>query len=711
MENVMKNVADPAAGKHVNRLAAENSPYLLQHARNPVDWFPWGDEALAKAKEEDKAIFLSIGYSACHWCHVMAHESFEDEEIAAFLNEHFVSIKVDREERPDLDAIYMSAVAAMTGSGGWPMTVFLTPHLEPFYGGTYFPPRDHYGRPGFLTLLKGVARAWREQRDEILENANGLTEHLGAVLTASAESPTPLHPDLISGAARQLGQAFDETHGGWSAAPKFPSPAAIGLLLREYTRTGEKHLLHMAVFTLDKMAMGGLFDHLGGGFHRYSVEEKWLVPHFEKMLYDNAQLAEACTMAWQLTGEARHRRTAEQTLDYVLRVMRDPAGGFYSSEDADSEGGEGMFYLWKRAEIIGILGEEDGALFTEFYNVREDGNFPSHEPYHKNRNILHATMTEAAFAAEKELEPEAYSTKLADMRARLLAVREKRSRPGLDDKVLTAWNALMIRAFARAAQAFGEERYRDAAVNAAAFLRSELCPEGVLLRTWRAGNAGLPGYLDDYAFAVNAFIDLYETTFAWHWLEAALELAERMIRRFHDEDRGGFFATTEDHGPLIVRTRPMQDSAEPSGNSMAALGLLRLHAFFGDTLFEEKARKALENAAAMMERVPQGFLTMLRALDFLVHPVTEIVFSGAADSAALPEMLRAAHTRFLPNRILALAGEEAEEKHLAARIPLFKSRVSTEKETVVHVCRDGACRQPARSAQELAAELGRIRNP
>ncbi len=673
-----------------NHLAGATSPYLLQHVYNPVDWYSWGEAALAKAREEDKPIFLSIGYSACHWCHVMERESFEDEKTAAILNKHFVSIKVDREERPDLDEIYMAAVMSMTGAGGWPMTVFLTPQLEPFYGGTYFPPVDMYGRPGFKTVLRGVAEAWHERRDEVMNSANRLTAHIERITASPAGPRKKITPDLFREATGQLSASFDGAQGGWGAAPKFPSSGAIMLLLRQHRASGGDDLLHMATFTLDKMANGGIYDHLGGGFHRYSVDAQWLVPHFEKMLYDNAQLAQAYTEAFQLTGDPSFRRVACETLDYLLRDMRDPAGGFHSAEDADSEGEEGRFYVWTPAQIREVLGSEDAAFFCGHYNVREEGNFDSHEAYHAGKSILHLS----------ERLDEGTNARLAPLRDKLREARATRVRPGLDDKVLTSWNALAVSALAQAARAFDEPRYAEAAVDAGRFILDNMVKDGGLLRTYRDGESRLPGYLDDYAFTMNAFVDLYEATFDRDWLDEAARLAEALLARFWDESGGRFFFTSSAHTNLIVRTAPSFDGAEPSGNSIAALGLQRLAHHLERTQYQEAAEKLLETHAERMRATPQGFLRMLCAADFKVYPPLEIALAGHEDSPGFDGLLRTVYNRFLPNRVVA-GGVPSN----GGALPLLKDRPMVDGKAAAYVCRDRVCGAPAATPEALAEQL------
>ncbi len=692
---------------HTNRLVHETSPYLLQHAHNPVDWYPWGEEAFQKARDEDKPIFLSVGYSSCHWCHVMERESFENEEIAAMLNEHYVSIKVDREERPDVDEIYMSAVQRMTGSGGWPMSVFLTPELKPFFGGTYFPPEDAYGRPGFKTVLLRLAEMWTLERDKINTGADSLTKDLMATLAGLAEGSKALTADILSQAAADLGATFDAKDGGFGGAPKFPPSSSIALFLREHQRTGEEGTLRMATLTLDKMAQGGMYDHLGGGFARYSTDAQWLVPHFEKMLYDNAQLAQVYLEAYQVTKNPLYRRVVEETFEYILRDMRDERGGFYSAEDADSEGEEGKFYVWTRDEITEHLGNEDGKIFAAYYNVQKGGNFSSREEYHENQNILHTPRAEEEVAKGLKLSVEALREKMAELKGTMLDVRSRRVRPGLDDKVLTSWNALMISAFAQGYRILGDERYRDAAVEAATFIVTDMKRDGKLLRTHRKGESRLPAYLDDYAYMIVALTEVYEATFDTVWLLEADALAKTMIEEFWDADEPGFYFTSGDHKNLLVRTKTSQDSAVPSGNSMAAYGLLRLAKFIDNTDYYEKARRILEQNHRYLSEFPRAVPKMLAAADFLLYPPKEIALVGASGSEDVQALLDAVYGAFVPNKIVAFLdpaspNAPADEKDL----PLLANKTLIGGKASAYVCKDFACKLPVTTPAELLQQLG-----
>ncbi len=674
-----------------NRLAGETSPYLLQHQHNPVDWRPWGEEALAAAREGDKPIFLSIGYSACHWCHVMERESFENEEIAALLNAHFVPIKVDREERPDLDAIYMEAVQMMTGQGGWPMSVFLFPDLRPFYGGTYFPPEDRWGRPGFKSLIVSLAGVYRERRSELEENAGKLTEALGEMgRGAPSEGPPP--EEILARAAANLRGRFDATWGGFGGAPKFPPSMALMLLLRQWRRRGEFEFLVMTELTLQRMALGGMYDQLGGGFHRYSVDAEWLVPHFEKMLYDNALLSRIYLEAFQATGNAFYRSIAEDTLNYVLREMTSPEGGFRSSQDADSEGEEGKFFVWSPEEVKAILGEEEGGLFCRFYGVEPGGNF-------EGKSILHIPRAPKAFMEEEGGGEEEILRALQRARQKLFEVREVRVKPGLDDKILTSWNGLMIGSMAVAGRVLEREDYRAAAAAAAEFVLTQMRGEGGLLRTHRGGRSQLNAYLDDYAFLLGGLIDLYEATFEARWIVEAKALAGEMIARFWDEEGGGFFFTSNDHEELLVRKKAAQDSAIPSGNSMAALALLRLGTLTGEESFAERGRETVRAFGRLLEQTPAAFHMMLVALDFSLDTPVEIAVVGAPGAGDTAEALRAVDAHFVPNKVLAFrpaAGAEGEGKKEedAEIIPLLRGKTALEGAATVYLCENFACQAP-----------------
>ncbi|OAI51896.1 thioredoxin [Planctomycetaceae bacterium SCGC AG-212-F19] len=684
-----------------NRLIHETSPYLKQHAHNPVDWHPWGPEALALARKLDRPIFLSVGYSACHWCHVMEHESFEDAGIAAILNEHFVCIKVDREERPDVDQIYMTAVQVLTqmitghAKGVWPMSVFLTPDLKPFYGGTYYPPDDRYGRPGFKRLLLALAEMWRTRRDELLGQGEQVSQFVREASAGVAGDGDPA-PAMLQAAVRQLARGFDRIHGGFGMAPKFPLAVELRVLLRVWKRFQDDDAHVMARLTLDKMAQGGIYDHLGGGFHRYSTDERWLAPHFEKMLYDNALLSEAYLEAHQATGEPFYLRVVEETLDYVLREMTGPDGAFYSTQDADSEGEEGKFYVWSAGEIEQVLGKELADLFGYVYDVSPQGNWEGH-------TILHRTRSEEQDAKMRRIDVTELRTKLAEARAKLLEVRSRRVWPGRDEKILTAWNGLMIASFAEAGAALGESRYTDAAARAADFILTRMrAPDGKLFRTTFAGaSPKLNAYLEDYAYFVNALVSVYEATFAPRWLEAAVQLSDIMIDQFWDTTQAGFFFTGKDHEELIARVKDAHDSSTPSGNAMAVTALLRLAELTGRGDFREKAEKTLRASRPLLEKSPLAAGQMLLALDYYLGPVQEFAVVGDPAQDETRRVLRAIFAGFRPNKAVALKTPTGTEDAVVA---LLKDRPA--KGTVTtYVCENFTCREPLVGAEAVEKAL------
>jgi hypothetical protein len=682
-----------------NRLANETSPYLLQHAENPVDWHPWGPEALERARRENKPIFLSIGYSACHWCHVMERESFEDEAIAGVLNAHFIPIKVDREERPDLDEVYMTATQLLTGSGGWPMSVFLTPDLKPFYAGTYFPPEDRTGMPSFRRVLETLVEWWKTRRGELAENA----EKVGAaVATAVAVAPSAgaLSGALLDRAVAELRADYDPQHGGFGGAPKFPPSMSLELLLRRWSASKDPSLLSIVEHTLDAMARGGVYDHLGGGFHRYSTDARWLVPHFEKMLYDNALLARVYLAAFQATGKEAYARVVRETLDYALREMTRPEGGFFSTQDADAEGEEGKSFVWTPAEIDAVLGPEEGRLFERAYGVTPRGNFEG------GRSVLHLPLSVEDLAVALDRPAPELGARLAASRSKLLAARGERARPGLDDKVLVAWNGLLLSALARAGAVLEEPRYGKAAEEAAAFLLGTMRrKDGTLLHTFRAGQAKGEGFLDDYACLAEGLLDLYEATFDPRWFAAARELAAKMVEIFGDAKDGGFFYTGGRHESLLARTKSPFDGAVPSGNSVAAHVLLRLAAFTGEADLAKKGEATLASFRAGMERTPGGHGYMLCALDLFLDPPREVAIAGAPGNAATRALLRAVRSAYDPNLVLALADPARPEA--AETIPLLEGKAPIGGRPAAFVCRRFACRAPVTDPEALAKELGR----
>ncbi|HEU4595432.1 MAG TPA: thioredoxin domain-containing protein [Pyrinomonadaceae bacterium] len=682
--------------KHTNRLSGESSPYLLQHAHNPVEWYPWGPEALARARAENKPILLSIGYSACHWCHVMERESFENESIAALMNEHFVNIKVDREERPDLDQIYMNAVQLMTRHGGWPLTVFLTPELVPFYGGIYFPPEDRHGMPGFPRVLTGVSDAFRTRPDEIAQSAREILAEL-ARMNPVGESRLNVPADLLDRSYQSLARNYDERNGGFGGAPKFPAAMNLEFLLRTHQRTGDAKPLQLVEHSCRKMAEGGLYDHLGGGFHRYSTDARWLVPHFEKMLYDNALLSRLYLHAFQATGEEFYRRVVEETLDYVVREMTDAGGGFYSTQDADSEGVEGKFFVWEKAEIEELLGPDDAALFCAYYNVTEDGNF-------EEKNILNVTRPTHAVAAELEVSPERLAEALARGRRVLFEAREARVKPGRDEKILTAWNGLMLESFAEAAAVLRREDYRAIAERNAEFILDTL-KRDVLLHFFKDGQAKHAGFLDDYAFYISGLVTLYETTGTVRWLREAVSLTEKMLAEFWDEEGGGFFYTGESGEQLIVRSKDFFDNATPSGNSVAAEVLLRLSVLTGNETYRRRAVNVLRLVHESVARYPSAFGYTLGAIDFYFSTPKEIVVvspRGAEDEART--LTREVWTRYLPNKVVVQAVEGFEEETLEL-VPLLRERRAEGGRPTAYVCENYSCRLPVSTPEQLAAQL------
>ena len=682
-----------------NRLIDETSPYLLQHAHNPVDWYPWGEEALSRSKEEDKPILLSIGYSACHWCHVMERESFEDEAIASLMNANFVNVKVDREERPDLDAVYMEAVQMLTGSGGWPMTVFLTPEGKPFYGGTYFPPSDRMNMPGFPRLLLAVTEAYRTNRDEVERVTNQLTEQMGRSGQVAPGSGL-LSAEVLHEAYSRLAANFDYQNGGFGAAPKFPQPMTPEFLLRYYHHGYSPRALEMVEMTLEKMAYGGMYDQLGGGFHRYSTDAFWLVPHFEKMLYDNALLARLYLHAWQITGRDLYRRIVEETLDYVLREMTDPSGGFYSAQDADSEGVEGKFFVWTPDEIREVLGEADGNMLGGFYGVSDAGNF-------EGANILNIPQGPEAFALEHGIEEGDLAALIARGKPRLLDEREKRIHPFRDDKVIASWNGLMLRAFAEAGAALKRVDYLMAAEANARFLHEAMTVDGSLLRTYREGQAKIPGYLEDYACVLDGYLALYEATFERDWLNRAVALANRMVDLFWEEGVGGFYDTGSEHETLVTRPRDVFDNAQPCGGSVASEVLLKLALITGDEDYNLKASRPLRALSRLMTQAPGGAAYWLGVLDFYVSLPKEIAIIGDLADAEAGALLDAVHGRYLPNKVVvgSAGGGENAENGRAYEMPLLAERGMVDGKPTAYVCQNYVCQLPVTDPQALAEQL------
>jgi uncharacterized protein YyaL (SSP411 family) len=685
-----------SSSRPANRLATETSPYLLQHAHNPVDWYPWGTDAFDHARREDKPILLSVGYSACHWCHVMERESFENDEIAALMNRLFVSIKVDREERPDVDQIYMQAVQSMTGRGGWPMTVFMTPDGVPFYGGTYFPPVDRHGMPAFPRLLQSIADAYHGRRGEVLEAGRQLVETMGQSERLS-RSASLLSRDVVTRAYLGLAGEFDERDGGLGQAPKFPQPMTWEAILRVWKRTGDARALEMLRRTLTRMARGGIYDQLGGGFHRYSVDAQWLVPHFEKMLYDNAQLASLYLHGWLATNDSEYRLIVEETLDYVRREMTHPAGGFYSAQDADSEGAEGKFFVWSPDEIRAALGDPALARVALAYWGVDDGpNFEGH-------SILFVPRDPATVAESLGLTQDAMVASLARARQVLHAAREKRVHPGLDDKVLASWNGLMLAAFAEAAAVLGRTDYLAAAVHNAEFLASQMVRDGRLRRSWKDGQARITGYLEDHAMVGAGLLALYEATFDRKWLDESRRLAEEALRLFWSEEREAFFDTGHDQETLVVRPRNLFDNAVPSGTSVTIEWLLRLAVVLGEERYEAVALKALRPMADLMQRYPSGFGRYLSALDFHLGPVAEValVWPPGEERGVAP-LLDTVFGRYQPNRVVVGAAEGAPG---AGGLPLLAERGTVNGRPTAYVCRHYVCQLPVTEPEALAGQL------
>ncbi len=708
------NVLDMSA--HTNRLAREKSPYLLQHAYNPVDWWPWGDAAFAKAREESKPVFLSIGYSTCHWCHVMERESFEDPVVGAFLNRHFVSIKVDREERPDVDKIYMMFVQATSGAGGWPLNVFVTPDRKPFFGGTYFPPEFRHGRASFLQVLDQIRQVWQERREQVLASAEEIHNRLAAATASCTAGDTQLTPDTLRQACERFKAAYDPEHGGFGAAPKFPQPSIPLLLLRCAKRFGDDEALRMVLQTCDAMAAGGIHDHLGGGFARYSVDAQWLVPHFEKMLYDQAQLVQLYLDAFLVSGEARHGDVARDILDYVLRDLTHPQGGFFSAEDADSEGQEGKFYCWTRAELSNLLSAEEFNVAVRHFGITKEGNFVDHSHPHPlpGQNVLSLCNPVGAPTSDP---PSDDQDLLTSAKAKMSAARNQRVRPHRDDKVLASWNGLMLGAFARAYAVLGEETYRTAAERNVSFLRQKLWETRAasiqaadhttqtssrqdagkaLFHRWRDGERDAVELLEGYAFLLDGVIALYEATLEAAHLEFAVELAEAMISKFYDAANGGFFQAPAQSTDLILRAKDDYDGAEPSGNSVATLALLKLAAITGRADLKSPAEATLRAFAQRMAETPQAVPYLLHALDFTLQSPHRVVITGDPRLAEVQALLRAVHSVYQPNKVVLGTAGPVE--------PLTHTLLTTNTPQV-YLCTSTACQPPTGDAAQIRAAL------
>ena len=676
-----------------NKLANSSSPYLLQHADNPVNWFPWGEEALQKALQEDKPIFLSIGYAACHWCHVMAHESFEDPETAEIMNNFFINIKVDREERPDIDNIYMAAVVALTGQGGWPLSAFLTPEQEPFYGGTYFPPVSRYNMPAFRDLLLGVAKTWREEKGRLLESGTKISEYIKKNQSVPGQS-TRLSSDFLDQAADTLIQNYDWQHGGWGAAPKFPQPMAIEFLLRRAVR-GDSNSLDVARHALHSMAQGGMYDLIGGGFARYSTDNDWLVPHFEKMLYDNAQLARAYLHAYLISGDPEFRRVSEETLNFVMREMTHPAGGFFSSLDADSEGEEGKYYIWTEAEIRSELSDQFEADFIlAAYGFTDGGNF-------EGKTIPRRVLDDNQLSAEFRLKVEEIPNLLSGINHHLLQVRDKRIRPGTDDKVLVAWNGWVNVVFSEVGRYLGVNKYADMATRNLNFLVSEMLDNGRLYRSWRSGTASHVAYLEDYASLILALLVHYNSDPDPKWFNYALELVDSMIGHFYNSKEELFYDTPDDHELLLVRPRDLQDNATPSGNALAAYALLQMSAYQGDGKLRDVAESMLEKVQDSASRFPTGFSQWLCAIDFALNPIREVAIIGDLQDKRTAALIETLWSSYHPEVIAAISPSPSP----GAGPALLDNRPLLNDSPTAYVCQGLVCQQPVNDVAQFTKQL------
>ncbi len=681
--------------KKSNRLISEKSPYLLQHSLNPVDWYPWGDEAFEKAKREDKPIFLSVGYSTCHWCHVMERESFEDQETANLMNQVFVSIKVDREERPDIDNIYMMVCQMMTGSGGWPLSVIMTPDKKPFYSGTYFPKESRYGRIGFKDLIRSIDEAWKSKRAEIEKSSIEITNHLHE--SYSSNSTKKIETKIFNEAFKNFEERFDSTHGGFGSAPKFPSPHNLMFLLRYWKRTGIQKALDIVTKTLTEMRRGGIYDQIGFGFHRYSTDSKWLVPHFEKMLYDQALLTMAYTEAYQATGITEFGKTADEIITYILRDMTSPGGGFYSAEDADSEGIEGNFYVWTRDELINLFGKKDAELISKFYNTSREGNFQEEATRaFSGANIFHLTDSSAIDIQDND--------RFTTIRTKLFEHRENRVHPYKDDKILTDWNGLMIAALAKAGRVFDNPTYISAAERAVAFINDHLTtPDGKLIHRYRNGDSGITANLDDYAFIVWALLELYESTFKVNYLEQAIQLTEISIQHFEDNKNGGFFFSPDYGEQLIVRTKEYYDGAIPSGNSVFAQNLLRISRITADSKYENLADKLFTSASSILSKNPQAFTQFLSAFDFANGPSYEVIVAGDFENLAVRNILSGLSGRFIPNKTVILAQGKNHPQSL--NYNYLDSYTMINKQPAIYICKNFVCSLPTTDINEAFKQL------
>jgi uncharacterized protein YyaL (SSP411 family) len=685
-----------------NRLIHEKSPYLLQHAHNPVDWYPWGEEAFEKARKENKPIFLSIGYSTCHWCHVMAHESFEDEEIARLMNEAFVSIKVDREERPDIDNIYMTVCQIILGRGGWPLNIIMTPDKKPFFAGTYIPNKTRFSQTGMLELVPRIREIWERQHGEVLDSAEKITSSIRDMITDSAgESPGEI---ILQEAYEELLGSFDRDFGGFEKAPKFPAPHKIFFLLRYWRRSGDLEALHMVEHTLRHMQKGGIHDHLGSGFHRYSTDNMWMVPHFEKMLYDQALLAAAYTETYQGTGKELYRETAKGILDYVLRDLTSPEGGFYCGEDADVEGEEGKYYLWTLDEIRAALDPEEADLVIKMFNLKEEGNFEEEILTKKTgTNILYLVQSPDTLASRLDVPKSEIEARTKKAKEKLYAARSKRKRPGLDDKILTDWNGLMIAALAKGFQTFGEKKYLEAAEKAADFILKTLYSPGQrLLHRYRDGVAGIAGTADDYAFLIHGLLELYEAGFELKYLKAAISLNRELLEHFWDPAQGGLFFTADDSEALIFRKKEFMDAAIPSGNSVEMLNLLRLARITADPELEDMADSLERAFSNQLRKIPSGYTQFLSALEFEAGPTYEVIIAGKPEASDTKNMLEEVRAYFIPNKVLVFRPEEEGNKPEIIKLAAYTEvQVPIRGKATAYVCKNHECQLPTTEINEM----------
>ena len=687
-----------ASKNSFNHLKGEKSPYLIQHAKNPVDWYPWGEEAFEKAKIEDKPIFLSIGYSTCHWCHVMAHESFENPEVAALLNKVFVAVKVDREERPDIDSIYMTACQIMTGTGGWPLTIIMTPEKKPFFAGTYFPRESGFGAIGLKDLILNVQDIWNDNRAEALNSGDQILKALQDI--SKTRKGEELGLKILEKAYDEYSKIFDDENGGFGDFQKFPTPHNLMFLLRYWKRTGNKHALYMVTKTLDSMAMGGIHDHLGFGFHRYSVDKFWLVPHFEKMLYDQALIAMVYTEAFQATGKSSYKKIAEKIFQYVIRDMKSPDGAFFSAEDADSEGVEGKFYLWTKEEIFNILDTNEGEFISKVFNVKEEGNFNDEYSRHSNQNILHMKQDIDELKDMLGLEANEIEDKIESVRLKLFNEREKRVHPHKDDKILTDWNGLMIASLSKSSQVFKEKKYSDSAKEAADFILENLCSNGRLMHRYRDEEAGVTANLDDYSFLIWGLLELYTAVFDIKYLKAAIELNETLLEHFWDEVDGGFYFTADDAEEVLMREKKTYDSATPSGNSVEILNLIRIARITEDPEIEAKAVKMESTFSENIKRAPTAHTQFITAVDFKVGPSFEVVVVGKPGATDTLKILNTLNEQFIPNKVLILKDPENPED-LNKIAESLKYKKTVDGKATAHVCAAGSCKIPTTSAEEM----------